>query len=128
MSATLHTADRIPPPAEANYLDELRNELGEDDYFAIIETLQGDAEKQLLLLERHLKIGDLDGALRVTHRLAGLLSQFGAKTAADLARDMSVTNNLEKHRQVVDELLALSRAALCTICGNEGHYDPRKIA
>jgi HPt (histidine-containing phosphotransfer) domain-containing protein len=129
MSGVVYQIDKSQKTAEANYLDELRSELGEDDFCAIIETLQWDAEKQLLLLERLLQTGDLDGAQRVTHRLAGLLAQFGAKTAADLAREMSVTETLEQHRQVIDRLLDLSRAALCAICSKQATCgDQRKIA
>jgi HPt (histidine-containing phosphotransfer) domain-containing protein len=107
---------RLSPIARNEILDELRAAVDAADLDVILAVFRTDAEAQLNDLQDFASIANHDAARRVAHRLAGLLAQFGATEAAELAHRMAATTSNPGDVDAVALLLQRCRSAVAAIC------------
>jgi HPt (histidine-containing phosphotransfer) domain-containing protein len=106
------------PRARNEILDELRAAVDEADLEIILEVFKIDAEAQLNDLQEFATAGKHDAARRVAHRLSGLLAQFGATEAAELAHRMASPASNPGDANAVVLLLQTCRTAVAAICAD----------
>jgi HPt (histidine-containing phosphotransfer) domain-containing protein len=107
---------RSSPSARNDILDELRAAVDAADLEIILEVFKVDAEAQLNDLGDFANTGKHDAARRVAHRLAGLLAQFGATDAAELAHRMARSTSNPGDVDAVALLICTCRTAVAEIC------------
>jgi HPt (histidine-containing phosphotransfer) domain-containing protein len=77
-TATTHLID-------CGYIAELIEAIGGDDYRTLVASFKDEAEAQVVTMQAKRNAGDIEGVKHSAHRLAGLLSQFGAFEVVGLA-------------------------------------------
>jgi HPt (histidine-containing phosphotransfer) domain-containing protein len=97
-------------------LDELRAAVDVADFALILGVFETDADAQLNDLQDFVCAGKHDAARRVAHRLAGLLAQFGATEAAELAHRLAGAASDPDDAETVARLLRTCRMAVADIC------------
>jgi Hpt domain len=97
-------------------LDELRAAVDDADLEVILSVFEIDAEAQLSDLNDFATSGQHDAARRVAHRLAGLLAQFGAKDAAELAHRMAASSSNPGDIVAIAAIMSTCRTAVAEIC------------
>lgn len=97
-------------------LDELRAAVGEADLRVILCVFRTDVAAQLNDLRDFVEAGKHEPARRVAHRLAGLMSQFGAAEAAGRAHRMAKDTGRAATTKDVAALDAACRKAVTAIC------------
>jgi HPt (histidine-containing phosphotransfer) domain-containing protein len=103
--------------ARNEILDELRAAVGEADLRVILGVFRTDVAAQLADLRDFVDAGKLEAARRVAHRLAGLMSQFGAAEAAGRAHRMAKDTGRAATAKDVAALDGACRKAVAAICG-----------
>jgi HPt (histidine-containing phosphotransfer) domain-containing protein len=102
--------------ARNEILDELRAAVDDADLELILSVFKTDADAQFSDLQAFATAGQHEPARRVAHRLAGLLAQFGATEAAELAHRMAASTSNPGDAEAVAALLSSSRKAVEDIC------------
>lgn len=91
-----------------DHIADLIEAIGIEDYLEIVKSLTHEVELQVLALETYSRGNEIDQVKKTAHRLAGMLSQFGAHQVAESAekvRQASTDNEVNR--------LAVSMAGLC---------------
>jgi HPt (histidine-containing phosphotransfer) domain-containing protein len=104
------------PAARNDILDELRAAVDEADLRVILKVFQADVDAQLNDLRGFVSAGKAEPARSVAHRLAGLLSQFGATAAAETSRCLAKTASTPATAKDVTTLARAARKAVAGIC------------
>jgi HPt (histidine-containing phosphotransfer) domain-containing protein len=104
------------PAARNDILDELRSAVDEADLRIILKVFQADVDAQLNDLQDFVSGGKSDSARSVAHRLAGLLAQFGATTAAETSRRLAKSASAPATSKDVTTLARAARKAVAEIC------------
>jgi HPt (histidine-containing phosphotransfer) domain-containing protein len=103
--------------ARNEILDELRAALDEADLRVILTVFKADVEAQLNDLGDFAGAGKHEAVRRIAHRLAGLLAQFGAGDASELAHRLAASTSNPGDARAVAALAGSSRKAIVEICG-----------
>jgi HPt (histidine-containing phosphotransfer) domain-containing protein len=110
--------------ARNEILDELRATVDDADLEIILSVFETDAEAQLNDLHDFATAGKYEPARRVAHRLAGLLAQFGATSAAELAHRMAASTSDPGDAVAIANLLSACRKAVAEICSGTHDCSP----
>jgi HPt (histidine-containing phosphotransfer) domain-containing protein len=110
-------SNTIPRPLVHNeILDELRSAIDAADLEVILSVFRTDADAQLNDLKVFASSGNHDAARRLAHRLAGLLAQFGAKAASELAHHLAASTSNPGDAAAIEAIVSTCRAAVAEIC------------
>jgi HPt (histidine-containing phosphotransfer) domain-containing protein len=111
-------SDTSARPARNEILDELRAAIDAADLEVILSVFQTDANAQLSDLQDFATSDKHNAARRVAHRLAGLLAQFGAKAASELAHRMAASTSNPGDAAEIEAIVSTCRAAVAEICAS----------
>ncbi len=100
---------------DCEYLSDLIEAVGLEDYCSLVKSFTVEAEAQVLLLEQRLESGDTGAVKASAHRLAGLLSQFGAFEVVSLAERIRESRGGDDMARMVAAMAALCRASIAAI-------------
>lgn len=115
MAKDAHGSDIV----DCSYLSDLIEAIGEDDYRALMESFETDADNLLRALEQSAGEGDMAATKAIAHRLAGLLSQFGAFDALTIGEQIREARDLDaavEHVSAMARLCRASAAVVLTLC------------
>jgi len=100
---------------DQDFVAQLVDAIGVDDYCALIESLTQDVEAQVLSLEAGADAQDSEALKQAAHRLAGLLSQFGAFEVARVAERMFEAETSNEAGDLAATMSKLCRASMAAI-------------
>ncbi|MBY0320008.1 MAG: response regulator [Reyranella sp.] len=96
---------------DADAINELRQSVGEEAFIRLVGRFVQDARQSLLDVDSAVAAGDTGSLRKAAHRLAGLLGQFGAPTAAEAATAVEAATD-EDIAHHTGELQRLARMAV----------------
>lgn len=100
---------------DRTFAAELVESIGWRDYREIISGLPAEVEQQITIMEAKAIAPDTDGVRQAAHKIAGLLSQFGAFNVSRTAELLWETESDDALRELVIELAQLSREAVAEL-------------
>ena len=110
------------PRIESNIIDQgyvvdLIEAIGIDDYFDIVKTLQHEVDQQIATLEAQSRGSETgsESVKQTAHRLAGLLSQFGAFEVSAYAERVQDAPTANEANRLATALVDLCRASMAAI-------------
>ena len=128
MPRSTPSASRTKPTPRNEILDELRAAVDAADLRIILGVFKADVAAQLSDLRTLVSAQDYTAARSVAHRLAGLLGQFGATTAAERAHQLAKGPSSIDGPASAKAVTALERAArqaVAAICATTAKAAPR---
>jgi len=100
---------------DQDFVAQLIEAIGVDDYCALIGSLTQDVEAQVLSLDALADAPDPQAMKQTAHRLAGLLSQFGAFEVARVAERMFEAGSSDEVGHLAATMSKLCRASMAAI-------------
>ena len=97
------------------YMAHLVEAIGIKDYVDIVKTLKEEVDLQISTLESCSQDCDMGGVKRSAHRLAGLLSQFGAIEVAEHAQQIRQTFASGEVSRMAASMAVLCRSSMAAI-------------
>ena len=99
------------------YMAHLIEAIGIVDYLDIVKTLKEEVDLQIAALESSSRGCDADGVKMAAHRLAGLLSQFGAFQVCEHAQRIRQASAIDQVSRMAASMTVLCRSSLVAIAG-----------
>jgi HPt (histidine-containing phosphotransfer) domain-containing protein len=94
---------------------ELIEAIGIDDFFDIVATLEDEVGAQISALEAQSSAHQRDHVRLTAHRLAGLLSQFGAFKVAECAERLRQARDTDEADRLAASMVGLCRASMAAL-------------
>ena len=94
---------------------ELIEAVGIEDYLEIVKSLRQEVEVQIRALETRASDGSADCVKKAAHRLAGMLSQFGAHQVSAHAEKVRQAASLGEAIRHAAAMASLCRASMAAI-------------
>ena len=109
------TDQTATPMIDHSQVAELIEAIGVDDFLDIIMTLDHEVGEQIATLQQRCSSGNVDGIHKTAHRLAGLLSQFGARRVAEQAEFVREAACCEEATRLALAFISLCHASMTAI-------------
>lgn len=111
------TARQLPDLGlvDHDFVAQLIDAVGVDEYCALVESLTRDVATQVAALDVPGAGQDPAAAKQAAHRLAGLMSQFGAFEVARIAERMIETESRDEISKMAENMTRLCRASMAAI-------------
>ena len=100
---------------DLEFVDDLIEAIGIEDFIDIVKTLEHEVDLQISLLQLRLRACDLESVKLTAHRLAGMLSQFGAFEVAACAERVRTASTSADVNRLAALMVALCRASMSAI-------------
>ena len=100
---------------DATQVAELIDAIGIDDFFDIVATLEEEVDAQISALEAQSSAHERDQVRLTAHRLAGLLSQFGAVEVVECAERVRQAPDSDEVDRIASSLVDLCRASMAAL-------------
>jgi HPt (histidine-containing phosphotransfer) domain-containing protein len=114
-SQSYKTMNKPEDAIDLAFVEDLIEAIGIEDFINIVKTLHHEVESQISVLEARSQAGDLESVKLSAHRLAGMLSQFGAFEVAACAEHVRLAFTSAEVRRLAAALVALCRSSLTAI-------------
>ena len=100
---------------DRGHVADLIDAIGIDDFIDIVKTLEHEVDLQICALEARSLASEPDNIKKTAHRLAGLMSQFGAFEVAAHAQRVREAHNGDEVNQLAASMIGLCRASMAAI-------------
>ena len=100
---------------DQGHLAELIEAIGIEDFFDIVKTLEHEVNQQIVALEERSRACQAEDVKKAAHRLAGLLSQFGAFEVAAYAEKVQLAPSNDELNRLAASMVDLCRASMAAI-------------
>ena len=97
------------------HVAELIQAIGIEDFLDIVKTLEHEVDQQIVALEERSRACQADDVKKTAHRLAGLLSQFGALEVAACAERVRQAPTNDEVNRLAASMVSLCRASMAAI-------------
>ncbi|MEQ1698251.1 MAG: Hpt domain-containing protein [Hyphomicrobiaceae bacterium] len=100
---------------DRDFVAQLIEAVGVEEYCMLIGSLTQEVDAQISVIEARAAERETEAVRQSAHRLAGLLSQFGAFQVANVAGRIWETNSLDEIERLVAAMTKLCRASMVAI-------------
>ena len=111
-----HTRQKIPSQLiDLDFVAQLIDAIGTEDYCSLVVTLTQEVDVHVCNIEQRAAAGETARVKETAHRLAGLLSQFGAFEVASAAERLQLANEPKDVLRLATAMSRLCRASMSAI-------------